>query len=276
LPSRDAANNQWIENLLAGRHGGAIVVVAAHPDDETIGAGGCLPRFGETTLLHLTDGAPRGGRAAAAGCKTREAYRAARRRELVAAAQLAGIDPDRCIEMGLLDQEASLHLDRSAWRLADWLAEARPQVVLTHPYEGGHPDHDAAAFIVHAARRLLEREGWASPRLLEFTSYHARAEGLAVGVFLPAAGCAESDVLLSEAERDLKRRMFACFATQQHVLSAFPIGVERFRPAPLYDFTRPPHPGPLHYESFDWGMSGERWRALAREAIRALELEGLP
>ncbi len=276
MPSRDAADNPWIENLLAGRCSGAIAIVAAHPDDETIGAGGCLPRFGEVTLVHLTDGAPRDRRdAAAAGCKTREAYRAIRRRELIAAAQLAGIHPDRCIEMGMVDQEASLHLDRLARRLADWLAEVRPEVVLTHPYEGGHPDHDAAAFAVHAARRLLERERWPAPKVVEFGSYHAKEGRLEAGVFLPAEGCEETLVTLSGGEREVKRRMFACFATQQPILRAFPIDAERFRPAPVYDFTRPPHPGPIHYDSLNWGMTGDRWRRLARAALRALELEGL-
>lgn len=275
MPSRDAADNRWIENLLAGRAEGSVAIVAAHPDDETIGAGGSLPRFGEATLLHLTDGAPRDGRdAAAAGFETREAYAAARRREMIAAVALAGIPIERCIEVGQVDQEASLHLDRLACRLADWIGETRPDFILTHPYEGGHPDHDAAAFAVHAARRLLAREGWPAPNVAEFTSYHLRDGVFAAGVFLPAEGFEESAVPLSEAERELKARMFACFATQRQVLSAFRIETERFRPAPAYDFTRPPHPGPLHYESFDWGMTGARWRGLAGEALRTLGLEG--
>ncbi len=62
MPSRDAADNQWIKEILAGRWKGPIAIVAAHQDDETIGAGGCLPRFGEVTLVHVTDGAPRDGR----------------------------------------------------------------------------------------------------------------------------------------------------------------------------------------------------------------------
>ncbi len=275
MPSRDAADNRWIEKMLAGRAEGSVAIVAAHPDDETIGVGGVLPRLGEMILLHVTDGAPRNGRdAAAAGFQTREAYAAARRRELIAAVELAGISSERCIEIGLVDQEASLHLDRLACRLADWIAETRPAYLLTHPYEGGHPDHDAAAFAVHAAGRLLARQGWPSPSVAEFTSYHLKDGLFAAGVFLPAEGADERIVSLSEMERNLKERMFACFATQRQVLSAFRIESERFRPAPAYDFTAPPHPGPLHYESFDWGMTGERWRQLAGEALRTLELEG--
>lgn len=275
MPSRDTADNQWIEALLAGQRRGSIILIAAHPDDETIGAGGLLLRLGEPTLLHLTDGAPRDRRdAAAAGFQTREGYAAARRRELIEAAALAQIPSERCIEIGLVDQEASFHLDRLTCRLADWIAEMRPDLILTHPYEGGHPDHDAAAFAVHAARELLKKGGWPSPLVAEFTSYHAENGELAVGAFLPMEEVQETIVLLSEAERDLKRRMFACFATQRPLLIAFPIEAERFRPAPAYDFTRSPHPGRLHYEQYEWGVTGERWRELARAALRKLKLEG--
>ena len=46
---------------------------------------------------------------------------------------------------------------------------------------------------------------------------------------------------------------------------------ERFRPAPNYDFTRPPHAGQLFYEKFNWGMTGEQWRALAGRALQRLD-----
>ena len=49
-------------------------------------------------------------------------------------------------------------------------------------------------------------------------------------------------------------------------LAQFGLEAERFRVAPQYDFTAAPHEGRLHYEHYDWGMSGERFRELARQA----------
>ncbi len=46
--------------------------------------------------------------------------------------------------------------------------------------------------------------------------------------------------------------MLACFRTQAAILSHFDRQAERFRPAPAYDFTAPPHPGPLNYEDWGW------------------------
>jgi hypothetical protein len=67
--------------------------------------------------------------------------------------------------------------------------------------------------------------------------------------------------------------MTDCFSTQRQVLTSFPIGTERFRLAPHYDFTAPPHDGRLFYENFPWGMTGERFRRLVGDALLACGLE---
>jgi LmbE family N-acetylglucosaminyl deacetylase len=252
------------------------LVVAAHPDDETIGAGALLSRISASAhLLHVTDGAPRVRRWwGAPELPSREAYARVRREELSAALALAGVPEKRVRSLGIPDQEASLDLVGLARRVAGVLGEVRPEVVLTHPYEGGHPDHDAAAFAVHAACRVWEQEGATPPRIVEFTSYHVRADGgLAVCEFLPAKAAEEVTLPLTIAEREMRRRMLAAFTTQRETLAPFSAEVERFRAAPAYDFTAPPHHGMLHYEQFEWGCTGPEWRARAREALAALGLE---
>ena len=249
------------------------VIVAAHPDDETISAGGRLLCLENPTIIHVTDGAPRDMRdAAVAGFATREAYARARRDELAAALAIAGIGMDQTRTIGLVDQEASLHLSDLACDLQKLLRTLAPDVVLTHPYEGGHPDHDATAFGVHVAMQLLEKAGDPIPQLIEFTSYHDVNGTMSLFEFLPCDECDVETVILSDQARALKRQMIECFVTQQKTIAPFPIELERFRRAPRYDFTQPPHSGTLFYERYDWGMVGTRWRALAREAIEKLDL----
>lgn len=250
------------------------LIIVAHPDDEVIGAGARLPLLRDVTIVHVTDGAPRDMRDARAhGFTEREAYAAARREELCAAMTLAGIAPERLARLDVVDQEASFAFTSLAQRIASMVRELRPAFILTHPYEGGHPDHDATAFVVHSAQGLLAREGVDVPPAIEMPFYHACASGMAIGEFLPAAGHPVSTILLSPAEQALKRRMRDCFVTQRSILEPFPLHPERFRWAPRYRFTAPPHAGVLLYERFDWGMMGERWRQLAREALDSLGLE---
>lgn len=252
----------------------STAVVVAHPDDETIGLGGRLPHLRGAVLIHVTDGAPRDLRdARAAGFATREQYAQARREELRQALAVAGIEMCQERMLDFIDQEASLDLVALAERLADIFQGIDPSVVLTHPYEGGHPDHDATAFAVHAACRLLEREHLMPPAILEFTSYHDCNGRICTGDFLSRVDVSERKLVLAETEREHKRRMIECFATQQKMLQQFAVEAECFRPAPRYDFTHPPHAGRLHYERLNWDMTGTRWCALANEANHQLGLD---
>jgi N-acetylglucosamine malate deacetylase 2 len=245
------------------------VILAAHPDDEVIGAATALPGFPELTLAHATDGAPVDMvDARRNGFATRRSYAQARRKELEDALQQAGATHAELVEFGFTDQQAGHRLVELTARLLDLLLLRKPDLLLTHPFEGGHPDHDACAFASRAAVRL----SGLPVRIGEFTSYHAGPSGLTPGQFLDhSRNCVKRQ--LTEAERVRRRDAYSCFTTQAQVLEYFPIVEECFRIAPRYDFTRPPHSGRLFYENFDWGMTSDAFCARAREALAELRLE---
>jgi LmbE family N-acetylglucosaminyl deacetylase len=258
-----------------------VLVVVAHPDDETVGAGCMLARLPGAFVLHLTDGAPRSARFRAPGFSgSRADYASARRRELETAMRLAGIGPERLHNLGVPDQEAILSVSEIASRIVGYSRRIKAEILLTHAYEGGHPDHDAAALACRAAFEQLRSEGGPVPELMEMALYHANEDGeMVIGEFLPAptgADCPVARWELTGDEKELKRRMIEAFASQRETLAPFlPPPPESFRPAPLYDFSQPPHSGALQYELWGFPLDGEGWREAAQEVVSDVVGAGL-
>jgi LmbE family N-acetylglucosaminyl deacetylase len=249
------------------------LAVFAHPDDETIALGARLSRFRTGHLMHVTDGAPRNQEEIQShGFGSREAYSRARAEELNRALTVAGLDAMSRDCLGITDQEASFHLPRITRSIAQILQTHRPEVIFTHPYEGGHPDHDACAFAVAHAVEMRKSCGGPGPLILECAFYHAGREGIETGTFLPHPFVSQKVTYsLSESERMRKQALLACFTTQQAMLRYFRTDVERFRVAPEYDFSRPPHPGPVFYTSFQSVIAPEYFCGLARGAMHVLK-----
>jgi LmbE family N-acetylglucosaminyl deacetylase len=253
--------------------GPPVLILAAHPDDETIGASWLLQRLARPVVVLVTDGAPHDRRlwpASAPG--DRAGYARLRAEEARQALAMAGVPAQRLRCLGLVDQEATHALAPLVRALDGLLAEVAPVALVVQPYEGGHPDHDACAFAAHAAVSLRQRRAGYAPLLMEMTSYHRHEGTLRTGAFLPG-GPGAMELPLLPADRTLKSRMLACYQSQAEVLRPFAGQPERLRRAPRYDFRLPPHPGPLHYEALGWQLGGEAWRGLATRALAEL---GLP
>ena len=274
-----ALSEPFVAGLIDPAHGsiqaGNVAVVIAHPDDETIGCGALLGRMRNATVILVTDGAPRHlSHAQDRGFASAAAYAAHRMAETKAALAIAGLEESALVPLAVADQEAALNLGPLSARLAEICAARGIGVVLTHAYEGGHPDHDATAFAVHAAARLL-----AAPMLIiEMPFYRLGETALGETVacyqqFPPIRDAIQITVPLDQAERERKQRMFAAHDSQKSVLEAFQLTSERFRPARAHDFSTLPNDGRLLYETFDWGFDGARWRDLTRSALGELGLE---
>jgi LmbE family N-acetylglucosaminyl deacetylase len=205
-----------------------------------------------------------------AGFTEREKYAEARKQECLSALALANVSDKRVVNLDVVDRCAPNCLAELTRKVANFLQYSAADIVLTHPYEGGHPDHDATAFATHAAVRLIRKNGFRPPSLFEM-ALHPSVEGPAkLPEFLPGADGEMTTLLLDPRSLELKKKMFACFKSQQESLKVSPFGPERFRQPADYDFSSPARSGKLHYENFDWAISGDEWQSLAREALAEL------
>jgi LmbE family N-acetylglucosaminyl deacetylase len=250
-----------------------VAVIVAHPDDETLGCGAQLRRLKGATVVVVTDGAPR-DLMDVRNCDFPDAraYAAARRRELADAMALAGVADNAIRQLGIADQDAVYRLTEIVPVLKEILLSRNIGAVLTHTYEGGHPDHDATAFAVHSAVGLMRRAGH-EVSIIEMPFYFSDPSGLIVQRFSSVPGCPEVTIPLMEVDRMAKRQMIAAHKTQAETLALFALDAERFRRAPIYDFTKPP-PGRdgRWYTEVTFGMTGARWLSLAGQALNDLNL----
>jgi LmbE family N-acetylglucosaminyl deacetylase len=240
----------------------------AHQDDESIAFGAQIPRFPGCVMVHVTDGAPNDPKEWKG--RTRNEYAELREQEMHAALDNAGHTGERH-SFGSPDQQAAFKLEENAHALAELFKKNRTAFVMTHAYEGGHPDHDATAFIVHAAKRLLEKEGIAIS-IIEAPLYRMQGARSVRQRFIPAVGARIHTFRLDGKERALKEKLYAAHASQSGVLSTMSTTTEWLREAPHYDFTTAPNGGNLSRIFRSAGIGKTAWEDMAREALDTLDL----
>jgi N-acetylglucosamine malate deacetylase 2 len=275
-PARRRRIRSAFTNLFgSGDLNARCAIVVAHPADEVAGAGCLISKLADVSVLHITDGAPRKTTDLVdAGFKDVSEYARARRQECIDALSLANVPQERVVDLALPDHGASEKLATLAKRVMTFLQEAGADIVVTHPYEGGHPDHDATAFAIHAALRLMKENGFRPPVVFEMALHPSDDGKRKIAEFLPGYNTEMTTLLLDERGKALKREMFDRLTTHRECLHASPVGPERFRRPARYDFSVPPQSGKLYYETFDSSIKSDEWQLLARQALADLFPKG--
>lgn len=142
-----------------------VVVVAAHPDDESLGAAGLCARAHERGLeVHLV--LVTAGEGSHPHSPTTPPTELARRRRIESATALEQVAPGATTTfVGVADGAVAAAGSDLATRLVDLLGDAR-RTLLVAPFRGdGHPDHEAAGRAAAVAARrtgasLLEYPVW--------------------------------------------------------------------------------------------------------------------
>jgi LmbE family N-acetylglucosaminyl deacetylase len=141
----------------------SVLVVSAHPDDETLFAGGTLARYAEKGhrifILETTRG--QGGEVGEPALTTRENLAAFREQEVRKAAGVLGVEDifflpyiDPYMEINGIARHIDVPLEDFAAAIGDYLKRIDPDLVITHGSNGeyGHPQH---VYTHRATRRAL-------------------------------------------------------------------------------------------------------------------------
>jgi LmbE family N-acetylglucosaminyl deacetylase len=149
---------------------GPILLVFAHPDDETSSAAGTTARYarhGVTVDLVCATGGEKGTRL---DVPPDIATASAREKELRAAAGITGIRD--IYLLGYIDGELEkANAGEVAGRVLDIMMKVRPEVVITFGPDGvsGHPDHIAIGRAATAAFKKITESG-GGPRKLYYVT----------------------------------------------------------------------------------------------------------
>jgi len=108
-----------------------------------------------------------------------------------------------CTPERVVDLEIMTNAPQPVWltyqkKISTFLQQSAADIVVTHAYEGAHPDHDATAFATHAAMRLMKQNGFKPPVLFEMGLHPSEDFKAKVPDFLPGADRETTTLLLDE------------------------------------------------------------------------------
>lgn len=219
---------QISDDLLRGKR---ILLIVAHPDDESLGAGILLQRNPNTHVVFCTSGAPhrlsiwrRFG--------SPWHYARIRENEARAALRIAGIEDFTFLRFR--DGKLYRALPKLYGRLAKIVNTWKPLLIVTHAFEGGHQDHDVCSFLcarlslsfnVPVQEMPLYRPDSGNGHLVYQTFRESNNEG---ELLEPTS-----------AELQTKQKMVSAHESQGAVTSEFDVARELFRPQLRHDYQRP-------------------------------------
>ena len=202
--------------------GERMLLLAPHPDDETLSAGGLLQRTlargGQAIVAFATDGENNPWtqrlveRRLRLGPEDCARFGRRRREEALAALSVLGVAAADAVFLALPDQAITDILlsesEAAVDRIVSLINERRPTLLIAPSLFDLHPDHSALAVLLRLALARIDPDR--RPRLFDYLIHRSR-RGSAVAT---ADGPALVRFEPSDRERDRKRRAILCHATQ--------------------------------------------------------------
>lgn len=226
-------------------YGRRILILIPHPDDEVVGCCAAIGRArrqgAEVLGAYLTTGVPAPARLWPWQRSGHAARVARRREEARRAAEWLRLEPVLFSEIPTRELRKHMASMREAIRAL--IASHAADMLWTPAYEGGHQDHDVANFLASTLRE--EAQVW------EFSEYNFAGGQVRSQEFASPQG-AEERIVLTAEEQAGKRQALKIYASEQGNLGYVRTEQEVFRPLASYSYSRPPHPGKLFYQRFQW------------------------
>ena len=210
-----------------------VLVVAPHPDDETLGCGGAIALLRslncDVRVLVISNGTlshPNSQKYPAAKLQD------LREKESLEALMLLGVSSDNVTFLQLQDGSVCTQYEKAIANCANYLAELTPQIIFLPWRYDPHPDHQASWKLIHTALVNLSQKA----RIIEYPiwDWDSKQRGN-----LPTSTNVTAWRLNISAVLELKQQAIACYRSQiTDLIDDDPQGF-RLTPEMLLNFTRP-------------------------------------
>jgi LmbE family N-acetylglucosaminyl deacetylase len=198
-----------------------VMVIAAHPDDETIGIGGIIQR-------HVNEGkslavifVTTGGRGPPNSLRIQDRI-LLRKSEAISALCTAGVLEENIIFLGFPDRITSMYMDTISEDIKELLKKYTPSILYTHSVEGGNFDHD----IVGLVSQLVALEGKVE-KVIEWAEYNETFPLSCPFINFPDyASEPYEEFILDSQILKIKLKMLECYKSQN-----LPTGSARIKEA---------------------------------------------
>ncbi len=225
-----------MSQLIALTNQSRVLVIAPHPDDESLGSGGLIQRTreagGAVRVVFVTDGDNNPWpqrvmeRRLIVGPSERAAWGQRRRAEAMAATQRLGLSPADAVFLGLPDQGLTSQLlsgdGHFRQRLRQEIDAFSPTVIASPAIHDHHADHSAIAVLVRLTLRepspLGPNEVAAAPVLYEYLIHGPtpadRATARSVSLTHDHISAKREATLCHRTQVMLSRKRFLAYATE--------------------------------------------------------------
>jgi LmbE family N-acetylglucosaminyl deacetylase len=209
----------------------SCLIVAPHPDDETLGCGSTMARMRslgtDVRVVFVTGGGASPKPPGMSGVE----FVALRRAEASRALRALGVDESAAVHLDFEDGELTPRLDQVADALVDLVQATTPQQMLVTSVNDRHPDHVAVGRAARAAVNRCNRP----PRLYEYPIWQRipamnavrdAARAVAAGGNRFPRPIARPRLVRTDEFRNAKQQAITAYESQ---LPHFPVGfVEDF------------------------------------------------
>jgi len=240
--------------------GRRILVLAAHPDDEVVACaasiGRALRQGAEVYVLYMTN-----------GCIARENMWSWQRKRYEFFVNRRLSEAEKAAEfLDIIPLSRPSRPARHLWRdlravfaeIIDAISTHGIDQIWAPAYEGGNADHDALNAVAKAASMNLpvvaggiRVDSENTPFVLEFAEYNFSG-GKPRSQEFPSLNGTERTIVLTPEEKATKLKALAVYISEKSNLNYVRAEKESYRPLASYDYGKPPHPGVLWYERFQW------------------------